>query len=327
MKIPIGGFFELEPSGTAGQEYHRTATLLTSGRACLRAILRYIGPSLIYIPFYMCDSVLEPTRLTGTSLQYYAIDENMAPLRKFDLGEKEYVLYVNYFGLKTDVVNLLHSVLGDKLILDNTQAFFERQMGGIPAFNSARKFFGVADGGYLYLSKFVAGELSEIQNVDTDHLHNRLAGKHGLAFTQYKEAEMHVSADLLRASAFSTGILRGINYAEAARRRRANFEFLHSRLAAFNRLEFELRDDMVPFCYPFMSIRPLDRQVLIDKKIYFPVLWPEVIKRTDEGFEWERELAHNLFPLPIDQRYGAEEMRFIADETSKLVRANVKACG
>jgi hypothetical protein len=76
-----------------------------------------------------------------------------------------------------------------------------------------------------------------------------------------------------------------------------------------------------------MSIRPLDRQVLIDKKIYFPVLWPEVIKRTDEGFEWERELAHNLFPLPIDQRYGAEEMRFIADETSKLVRANVKACG
>ena len=48
-KIPI-------PIGATG------FAALTSGRACLRAILERTPPQRVFVPFYICDSVLEPIR-------------------------------------------------------------------------------------------------------------------------------------------------------------------------------------------------------------------------------------------------------------------------
>ena len=56
----IGGYFELE-SNLSG-EFHGDAVKLNSGRNCLWYIFRTQKPSKVHIPYYCCDSVIEPLR-------------------------------------------------------------------------------------------------------------------------------------------------------------------------------------------------------------------------------------------------------------------------
>ena len=56
----IGVFFELELPQK--EEYHSKAIRLNTGRNCLEYILKNNGYKKIYIPFYICNSILEPIR-------------------------------------------------------------------------------------------------------------------------------------------------------------------------------------------------------------------------------------------------------------------------
>jgi len=38
-----------------------------------------------------------------------------------------------------------------------------------------------------------------------------------------------------------------------------------------------------------------------------------VVSRPVAGFEWERELAARLLPLPVDHRYGSADMTRVGD--------------
>ena len=57
MKL-IGGFLELELSQKS-KVYHKKAISLSTGRSCLNYILQTINPSKIYIPYYICEVVIE----------------------------------------------------------------------------------------------------------------------------------------------------------------------------------------------------------------------------------------------------------------------------
>ena len=73
-------------------------------------------------------------------------------------------------------------------------------------------------------------------------------------------------------------------------------------------MDFTLDADAVPFCYPFLPARPSLHRALWQREIFVPRLWPEIAARPAEGFEWERDLAARLLPLPIDHRYGPGDM-------------------
>ena len=57
---PIGGYFELEL--IRGEEFHANAVKLNTGRNSLEYILRVKEYETIYIPHFICDSLLEPIR-------------------------------------------------------------------------------------------------------------------------------------------------------------------------------------------------------------------------------------------------------------------------
>src|SRR4029453_8685374 len=122
---------------------------LTSGRAGFRAILESLRPSRVLVPFYICDAALEPLRLLGIPFEFYGLTPSLDPEPSAwppDAG----VLYVNYFDLKTRGADRLSAALGPRAIVDDTQAFFRRGRRSSWSFNSARKFFGVPDGAYIY---------------------------------------------------------------------------------------------------------------------------------------------------------------------------------
>ena len=77
------------------------------------------------------------------------------------------------------------------------------------------------------------------------------------------------------------------------------------------------------FMYPFyMENGTKVRKALQKRGIYIPVLWPDVIERCMKT-ELEFDMAENILPLPVDQRYSLEEMEYLAEEIFHCMKRGV----
>jgi hypothetical protein len=269
----------------------------------------------VLVPFYLCDAALEPLRLLRIPFDFYALTDSLAPdVQTWPAGAA--VLCVNYFGLHNRMADAFADALGERAVIDDTQSFFSRGHRRSWSFNSARKFFGVPDGAYIYGPDTSAiTPLRANDAAPAEHLTTRITGPQDLAYQQYLEAEGRVSSDVLAPSPVAARLLGGIAYEEAVAARRSNYVQLHERLSSANGLgiDLALAGDAVPFCYPFLPARASLHRFLWQREIYVPRLWPEVESRDAVGFAWERDLASRLLPLPVDQRYGPDQMARVAD--------------
>ena len=118
---------------------------------------------------------------------------------------------------------------------------------------------------------------------------------------------------LRESSAAHYDMLRGIDYSAKANRRICNFRLLDKALRGSNLLKVNLDDASVPLVYPYLVEDGARlRQYLIDHQVFCARYWPNVLEWCQPN-DWEYRLAEDLVCLPIDQRYGEEEMRFILD--------------
>jgi hypothetical protein len=321
---PIGGFFELEVQRSQ-HSFHPGALALTNGRACLNLILQQLQPQKVWVPFYTCDALLHPLRLNQIPYGFYAVNSALELAQSPTLDEEEYLIYINYFGLKTCYVEQLSARYGDRLILDNTQAFFERGNGKHWAFNSARKFFGVPDGGYLYAPD--TAHLSSAYppaEIRYQHLVNRLLGKQQQSYAEYGAAETALNADIQAMSILSQTLLSAVDYATVIQKRRENFQIYHAAFHAQNQISGTIAEQIdagVPFHYPLFLQRPIERRSLFQNQIFVPTLWQETLNRGIPGFQLERELTQQLLPLPLDHRYGTAEINTVIHILQTLLQS------
>lgn len=315
LQKSIGGFFELELAST-DSSYHPDAVALTSGRACLNLLLSITQASKIYLPYYICDTVLEPLKHHSIPYEFYNIDKDLKPTKILSLKKGEYILYVNYFGLMNNIIDTLHEQYGQQLILDNTQDFFAKKYHDCWSFNSARKFFGVPDGAYLYIPShfdkkkcldFVKQRNTEIQHA---HLIERLLNKP--AHDLFIANEAQISLDIMSMSALSEKLLAAINYEDIIKRRKNNFLIYQNAFAKINQLSVTLNNN-IPFCYPLWIHQEIQRELLYQQQIFIPTLWRDTITRNIPGFTFEKQFSLQLLPLPLDHRYNHEDCQRVID--------------
>jgi hypothetical protein len=310
---PIGGFFELELPNKK-MEYHKDAFALSTGRACMHTILKIEKPILVYIPFYTCYALYEPILQLGIDIKFYPINELMEPRHNPLLNDKEMFVYINYFGLKNKLCNELSEKYGKNIIIDNTHNFFNFGYEKSYSFTSARKYFGVPDGAYLY-----GGSLDGIsRNKNTSISHNvkRLEGLFECAYTEYLHEEKKFNTNILRISKISERLLQNVDYDFVINRRVENYNYLHSKLKDLNDFKFNLKIErgVVPFCYPFFPKKNIEKCFFHKLKIFVPTLWPDILDRDNKNkFSFEGGVVNRLIPLPIDHRYNLEDMRIIID--------------
>lgn len=303
---PIGGYFELELPRFP--ELHTNAIALNSGRFCLEYILRCKKYSKIYIPYFTCDSVLEPFVKLGISYEFYHIDKNFKITENIKLFDGEALIYTNYWGLQNDYCKQLASQYGEQLILDYTQAFFSKPIPEIDTFYSCRKFFGVPDGGYLYTNAKVGLEIVQDESYTRmDSLIKRidLSPEDGYDDFHKVSADFH-TLPICRMSKFTKRMMQSIDYGKAAQRRLDNYNYLRQYLGGR-----QLNYGEVPMIYPYVSEQGQElRKKLIANRVYVAKYWPNV----DEwaGAEaTETWMANHILPLPIDQRYDEKDMERI----------------
>ena len=313
----IGGYFSLEL--LQREEYHKYAIRLNTGRNCLEYILRVRGYKKVFVPYYTCEAVMEPINKLGIPYEFYHIDVHFEIRDRFSLKEGEALLYTNYFGLKQRYVEQLAETIGSRLIVDNTQAFYAKPIPGIDTFYTCRKFFGVPDGAYLYCDKELDEEIEQDYSYDrVAHLVKRIDISAEDGFKDFRRVDDGLDNQPVRKmSKLTQRMVQSIDYEAAAQRRRANFLILHKVLGKENNLELQLEDDAVPMVYPYLvPIKGL-REKLIENKIFVARYWPNVLDWTTND-DIEYLLAFQMQPLPIDQRYGEKEMKYIINKIQVL---------
>lgn len=313
---PIGGYIEL--SLNQGEEYHRGALALNSGRSALEFILNQKKPTRVWIPNYICDSVIETINKLGLPYSEYILNEDFLP-DNLAPESHDWVLYVNYYGLCDSQTK--HMMANYNTILDNTHAFFSPLGHEGNSFNSARKFFGVPDGGYTGTNpeeEYLTLPIHEPKNYD--YLIQRLLGKTEEGYSSFLENEKDLSnTGVKRMSTLSKKILQNIDYNSVAESRRSNYHYLLKALGERNQIQnvLSLNEKSVPFTFPLLLKNGCEiKKKLIEKKIFVPTLWNGIFEK--EGNSFVGNLAKNTLFLPIDQRYNHKHMDRIINEISEL---------
>ena len=320
QRKPVGGFFELELP-KKGSLFHDSALALANGRVCFRVLLERIKPSKVFLPFYCCDMLIQPLTELSIPHEFYAINDQFDPVNVPYLADSELFVFVNYFGLKTQTARRLSKLLGEQLVIDNTQAFFEKSYGLTWAFNSARKFFGVPDGGFLYSPHYLEDRYVPNKPIVTEHLWLSLCGEHEAAFKQYQYSETQQTNVKSGMSDLTKRILYGVDFPNASRARKRHFRILDRALRHLNQMPSEILETVptvVPFCYPLLLKKPVEKTALYQKRVYIPTFWMEILTRNTEGYDFEKSLVNNLLLLPVDHRLDESDLRHIVESVLKI---------
>jgi hypothetical protein len=310
----IGGYFSLELP--LREEYHKNAIRLNTGRNCLEYILRARSYKKVYIPYYTCEVILEPFKKLGIPYEFYHIDIHFEIRDRFTLKADEALLYTNYFGLKQRYVEQLAEKTGSRLIVDNTQAFYAKPIKGIDTFYTCRKFFGVADGAYLYCNVQLDEEIEQDYSYNRmAHLLKRIDLSAEEGFADFRKVDDGLdNQPIRRMSKLTQRVMQSIDYEAVAKKRRVNFLILHELLGEANNLILPFNEEAVPMVYPFLAPIKGLREKLIENKVFVARYWPNVLEWTTED-DTEYRLAYQMQPLPIDHRYSKEDMRRIIEIT------------
>ena len=119
-------------------------------------------------------------------------------------------------------------------------------------------------------------------------------------------------------SKITENTLKSIDYGFVRNRRNDNYQVLHKILGKYNELGVAETMDGA-FAYPLLLKNGAEiRKALINRKIYVPVLWPDVFDNT-KGNSIDYRYASDILPLPCDQRYSSDDMIIIADEIRHLI--------
>ena len=312
----IGGYFELhvEPK----QDLPFDGLYFNSGRSALEYYLLSSNIREIWLPEYICPVLISVIKRVGVELKWYQIDEQLNPLidTRIFKSKNISVLIVNYFGIRSDLLKKYYRYRS-WIIWDLAQAFYCKLPSGCVGFYSPRKFFGIPDGGVLFGSGFKNLAMLDLpRSTASDkilHLIKRLDMGAASGYGDFKKARKLIGNEGMRLmSKLALILMQSIDYAKVSRQRLNNYELLHKSLKTINKLILLDTLKEAPLVYPLMlesdkAIRL--REHLIKKNIFIATYWP--FQKKDNFSLRSHALSNSILPLPLDQRYGYEQMKKI----------------
>ena len=307
----IGGFIEFEYY--QGKQFHDNAIKLNCSRNALAYLIKLHGIRHIYLPYFLCDTVLQVCKKNNIEISFYHIDENFLPVLPDADFSKDWLYVVNYYGQLSNkkIKNISKNI--NNLIIDNVQAFFQNPIPHVPTIYNCRKFFGVTDGAYLYSDKKLSEKLEkDISYNRMEYLFGRFEKTANEFYTQYAtNNDLFETEPVKEISLITENIMKSLDYKYIQKVRTENFKYLHKQLQNINKLNLTVPDGA--FAYPLFTENGAEiRKKLLAEKIYIPTLWPDVLDICNEN-DLEYKYAKNILPLPVDQRYGHKEMAYIVE--------------
>ena len=314
----IGGYFQLDKYRL--NMLHENAIAFNSARNCLAYIIRKRNIKKLYIPKFLCSCISQICNREGVEIIYYTIGMDFLP-KNIAIENQDWIYIVNYYGqLNNDDIFKLKKFYNN-IIVDNVQAYFQKNIEGIDTIYTCRKFFGVTDGAFLYT------DIEDDTNIPKDQSYDRMSfvlGRYERPasdfYGDYAKWENELGLeDIKHMSDLTYNLLHGIDYNFVKNVRNNNYNYLSNYFKEINKINLKNVDGA--FMYPlYLENGSLVRKKLQERKIYISTLWPDVFEIcSKQGLEYD--MAQNILPLPIDQRYSVDEMKYMADSIIDIVQS------
>lgn len=340
----IGSYFWLEPQSDKNSNdlswlpQTEDSSFTYSGRnaiaLALDDILKHQKIKKAYIPSYCCISMLQYFIKYEIKYEFYDItfrDGNFHYNIPENLNEGEIFLIMSYFGLDIHRVNSLISQLKKKKLIvveDITHSLFS--LNGFSTesdylVTSLRKWFPVPCGGWIgklrgnltYKPSLPSNDAVEGKIEGMKEKYEYISGKEikkedFLIKNAKFDGELAKAVEELEIDSLSLGIITYSDIDNIIKKRKSNCKIL------IDGLRNKYSDIIVPdidlnsvtplFLPIFLEIEKRDnlRNYLINKGIYCPIHWPEVMGA-------KPGIRENELSLICDQRYDEIDMNYILE--------------
>lgn len=295
---------------------------------CADYFSRHEGRDLLVAPTFACSSMLEPFRNAGWRMRFFSHDPALAPngqvLRSLVRDPKRsVVLTMAYFGAHpssehvADLGRLRRE--GVRVIDDETHRVLTASAPSIADISiaSLRKTLPVPDGAYIRgsLSVNILGGASLDEPSPHDGWAAMKAKTNGDSVGA-REMSARSEAALSRsrpckASLSTLTELCELNYSAMSERRAQNARFLRSLLAGTCLPVIEAE---VPSHLVIRVEDPSEAQASLARRgIFCPIHWPKPPEVDESMF------PDDLLSLPVDHRYGEDDMLAVAAAVHEVI--------
>lgn len=314
-----------------------SSMLLVNARSAIRIMLREIDPDQVWMPSYLCHSMLRALGQCITNLRMYEVDSQLRiPSLEWlaDVRHNDVVLFVDYFGFRIHKCHFSEPIeRGAWVVEDASQALLTKEVGegSDIVISSPRKFLPIPDGGLLSSpsGRFVIPDIRLGPIPERWWLKSLsamiLCGEHDLdsRHSSWRELLDQVSGGQpigpFAMSETSKILIRNaFDYEEISRRRRKNYQVLLEQLHDIA-LFADLDQDTVPLGFPIViEARDGVFRSLTEKRIIPTIHWrlDNIVPRS---YEDSHRLSKEIITLPCDQRYDENDMEFVAYSVRRIL--------
>jgi hypothetical protein len=326
----LGGVFGIKDqsaSATKPPFSGLSVSYFLSARSAIYALCVELQPRVAWLPAYLCPTMLEPFGRLNVPVCYYDAGPGFGPPANWltQVQASDLVFAIHYFGFPNRELPVAALVeRGAVVIEDASQAMFARQIypDSLYLLFSARKFFGVPDGGILASVRGDAIRCRSLEPPPADWWSKSLAvirmraefdGECAVEnhwFQLFQSVEASFPVGLFRSSDLARNLIEtGTDYEQMKKARRRNYCVLAERLGEFAAFP-SLDEETVPLGFPVqVDERIRDRVLtsLYEQRIYPPVHW-RLEADVPPNYSTAHALSRRILTLICDQRYTADDM-------------------
>ena len=326
LKI-IGGEHIIDPDALSRRIIRSEIPQFSLGRTCLHAILTSLQSEIncLLLPDYQCYSVVEVPLRINMPITHYHISSDFLPdyedIRKKanENTEKMGIVLISYFGM-VDLNSSIQSIRQEFpdmiIIVDDVQNYFGfgKHLDFDYCFTSYRKWFEIPDGADI-IQKNGDSKMECCYHGDPEYASYKVAGNllknnsemigDSVSLELIEKGEkMMDESYLYSCSEIGCSLYQRVDTELAAKKRKANAEFLHKGLQRLN-IEHLYDPSRIPLFIPVVhKNRDQIRKALFADNVFPPVHWPVI----DSAAQGNNELYKVELSLICDQRYDEEDM-------------------
>lgn len=319
---------------------------LSSGRSAIALVIKEIErrqPDIsrnVVVPAFTCNSVYEPFLKAGYNVSTYPVKKDLMCcgeeiVNAVFRSNAGIVLIHRLFGFDTitDLPECMKRLRQHGIIVieDCTQSLYSTLSGSDADYYvaSIRKWCGVPDGAFAVCRQEKFGHKPSLPDLvlqrkkccasllKNEYMNDKSEEK--AAFLElYSEAEdlLAHQTGLFSISPVSESVQANLDVCRLKDTRRRNYGILLQKISGiigvapvFNTLS----RDVVPLYFPLWCDNRKRLQTLLrDYDIYAPVVWPKADNAPAVNMD-ANDLYNHLLCIPIDQRYGDDDMNWIAE--------------
>ena len=337
----------------AGSFPFKVSVVYPSARTALQSVLKKKGAGkTIWLPAFMCKSLLKPIQSCGLNINYYDIDEQFMPkLSHIKISKGDYVLVVHFFGILINLEKIKKLCLENEFILiedcahilpDTYAAYFAGKFGDISIF-SFRKILPVLYGGIITrgyeLNKkdsfcipiirtsikkkllTIIERVAFIFGINILLLKKKLRSIFGNTDTSTLSGEQN---SVLYAKKDYTHNNNDSYLINVINKRKENYKQLSNQLMNFDKISMIFPNLPDGSCPQFFPILVKNKQVIFDELIKFgieAIIWPgeEKLEILLDDYPGTALFDKNLLLLPIHHDLTKVHIRYIAENLIKVV--------